>query len=68
MRNQKARELEPATQQMLDISARNMADSPLLSLPVDVRKRVYEYVFTTGEVVDLVPLGTCLCTGAHRYV
>ncbi|KAI4611195.1 hypothetical protein J4E83_008138 [Alternaria metachromatica] len=55
MLNQKAKKAQP-TQEMLDLGIQNSSDSAFFNLPGDIRKRIYEFAFTTGEVIQLLPL------------
>ncbi|KAI4706232.1 hypothetical protein J4E89_008965 [Alternaria sp. Ai002NY15] len=55
MLNQKAKKAQP-TQDMLDLGIQNSSDSAFFNLPGDIRKRIYEFAFTTGEVIQLLPL------------
>jgi hypothetical protein len=48
------------TQKMLDLCVKNSTDSPLLRLPIGIRKRIYEYVFSTGETIELLPWDSTL--------
>jgi hypothetical protein len=45
---------------MLDHYVKNSTDSPLLRLPIGIRKRIYEYVFSTGETIELLPWDSTL--------
>ncbi|KAI4673290.1 uncharacterized protein J4E88_008903 [Alternaria novae-zelandiae] len=55
MLNQKAKKAQP-TQEMLDLGIQNSSDSAFFNLPGDIRKRIYEFAFTTGEVIQLLSL------------
>ncbi|KAI4907512.1 hypothetical protein J4E90_009541 [Alternaria incomplexa] len=55
MLNQKAKKAQP-TQEMLDLGIQNSSDSAFFNLPGDIRKRIYEFAFTTGEIIQLLPL------------
>ncbi|KAI4647796.1 hypothetical protein J4E93_004207 [Alternaria ventricosa] len=55
MLNQKTRKAQ-ATQEMLDLGIQNSSDSAFFNLPGDIRKRIYESAFTTGEVIQLLSL------------
>ncbi|KAI4648812.1 uncharacterized protein J4E79_009883 [Alternaria viburni] len=55
MLNQKAKKAQP-TQEMLDLGIQNSSDSAFFNLPGDIRKRIYEFAFTTDEVIQLLPL------------
>ncbi|KAI4920542.1 hypothetical protein J4E85_009309 [Alternaria conjuncta] len=55
MLNQKAKKAQP-TQGMLNLGIQNSSDSAFFNLPGDIRKRIYEFTFTTGEVIQLLPL------------
>lgn len=57
--NQEAKKAQP-TQEMLDLGIQNSSDSAFFNLPGDTRKRIYEYVFTAGEVIQLLPLNADL--------